>query len=240
MNMLKITICDDNPATVAKIHDDIVSLYQEKFVFSYAYSLEDLEDESCCSCDILMMDIDLINSDGADLSGINAAERIKSINPDVQVIFVSAFHKYAQDIFKAAPVYYLQKPVSEPDIKIAIDKALTAISKLKTDRFVVTIGTDLVSIPVDSILYFESDKRLMRVVTNENEYSFYSRVRDVESRLDKRFVKCHQSFIVNLEHVKNMRSDSLILDNGSIIPVSQSRHKLVRVTLTKYLGETII
>lgn len=238
--MLKITICDDNSSTISEIYDGIVSLYGNNALFCYASSAEDFGNEECSNCDILIIDIDLMESDGTDSGGIKIAEQLKQTNPDLQVIFVSAFHEYAQDIFKVDPVYYLQKPVALADLKSAMDKALSEIRKLKDERFVITTSSDIVNIPINQILYFESDKRLMRVFTNEKDYSFYSRVRDVELRLDSRFVKCHQSFIVNLEHVKSMRSDSLILDNGSIIPVSQSRHKLVRVTLTKYLGETII
>ena len=80
----------------------------------------------------------------------------------------------------------------------------------------------------------------MKAVTVQEEYSFYSRVGDVESRLDDRFVRCHQSFIINLEHVSSMRSNSLTMDNGSVIPVSQPRQKNVRVELTRFLGRTIV
>lgn len=238
--MLKITICDDNPGTISEIHDGIVSLYEEKIAFRYAHSADDFKNEECSDCDILIIDIDLKDSDGADSGGIRIAEQLKQMNSDLQIIFVSAFHEYAQDIFKADPAYYLQKPVDTTSLKTAMDKAISGIRRLEDDRFVITTGSDIVSVPINQILYFESDKRLMHLFTKEKDYTFYSRVSDVESRLDGRFVKCHQSFIVNLERVKSMRSDSLILDNGSIVPVSQSRYKMVRVTLTKYLGETII
>ena len=80
----------------------------------------------------------------------------------------------------------------------------------------------------------------MKAITVKEEHSFYSRVGDVEAKLDGRFVRCHQSFIINLEHVSSMRSNSLIMDNGSVISVSQSKQKKVRVELTRFLGRTIV
>ena len=237
--MLRCTICDDNKTSVSTIHNMICGLYKDRFDFKLAYGVEDFESGDSGDCDILIMDIDLLRSDGVNSSGIDLAEELKHTNPGIQVIFVSAFHEYAQDIFKAEPVYYLQKPVSEEKLKIAIDKALKEIEKNRNNRFVFTVGGDIVSIPVSEILYFESDKRRMKAITVKEEHSFYSRVGDVEAMLDDRFVRCHQSFIINLEHVSSMRSNSLLMDNGCTIPVSQSRQKVVRVELTRFLGRTI-
>ncbi|MBO4265972.1 MAG: response regulator transcription factor [Clostridiales bacterium] len=238
--MLKCTICDDNSQTVSDIHDMICRLFPDRFVYKFAFGTDDFEDNDCADCDVLIIDIDLDNSDGVDSGGIEIAGRIKENKPDVQVIFVSAFHEYAQDIFRADPVYYLQKPVSESKLKVAVDKALSVLEHDHNDKFTYVSGSDIVSIPMREILFFESDKRRMNAVTNGNKQSFYSRVKDVETELDDRFIRCHQSFIVNMDHVSSMRKDNLLLDDGSAVPVSQSRRKEVRIALTKHLGRKLV
>ena len=238
--MLKCTICDDNPRIVTDVQNKISQLYKDKFIFKKAFSAEDFVSGDSSVCDILLMDIDLVKSDGVNSNGIEVASRLKHNNPSLQIIFISAFHEYAQDIFTVEPVYYLQKPISTSDLKMAMDRALSVIEKAKTERFTYTVGTDLFCIPFDEILFFESDKRQMKAVTEDGLHTFYSKVNDVEINLDERFVKSHQSYIVNMDHVNSMSANTLVLDNGDIVPVSRSNCKKVRMKLTRHLGRRII
>ena len=103
-----------------------------------------------------------------------------------------------------------------------------------------TSGSQMINVALADILYIESDKRLMRLKAGDAEYSFYSKIKDVEMKLDDRFVKTHQSFLVNMEHITRLTNDTAFLDNGREIPVSQSRYKEVRTKLTRFLGDSIL
>ncbi len=232
--MHKLLICDDNKNTVNELHAMIEEFYPGVFDHAFAYKIADIAEDSFY--DVLIMDIDLIDSDGTNSSGIELAAKLKCSNPEIQIIFASAFHEYAQDIFEVEPVYYLQKPVKSDKLRAAVDKAISSIEKLERSKFSFSSGAQIVSVPYSDILYYESDKRLMKLHTVNNVYSFYSRIKDVEAKLDDSFVKTHQSFIVNLKHVERLRSDTAVLDTGAAIPVSQARAKEVRIALTRYLG----
>ena len=238
--MLRILICDDNRDTVNEITGMLGEMYPERFEYIFAYGEEDFAGDAGINCDILIMDIDLVLSDGVNSSGIDIAGRLKRSNPGLKVIFASAFHEYAQDIFEVEPVYYLQKPVAREKLKAAVDKALDEIGKMQKARFSFTCGSQMITVNLADILYLESDKRLMRLMTTGSEYSFYSKIKDVEVKLDDRFVKTHQSFIVNMEHITRLANDTAFLDDGREIPVSQSRYKEVRTRLTRFLGDSIL
>ena len=92
--MLRILICDDNRDTVNEITGMLGEMYPEHFEYAFAYGEEDFREDADFSCDVLIMDIDLDRSDGVNSGGIRIAGRLKKADPDLQVIFASAFHEY--------------------------------------------------------------------------------------------------------------------------------------------------
>lgn len=233
--MFNCIVCDDDPIVVDKICNTIQVLYSDAIRCYKAYSKQDLLGGSIPdieSIDLLLMDIEIDNDNGIDIT-----KELLSWNSKLKVIFVSAYHKYAQDIFDVNPVYYVQKPYTENTLKKAIDKALFVSDS--REMFFFTKGGTVLSIPYKDIVFFESDRRIVKVHTLNDSDQFYARLKDVENSLDSRFLRCHHSYLVNMDHITGVTSTSIRLEKDLVVPISQSKSKSIRDRFTLYLGKRL-
>ncbi|MBP5418079.1 MAG: response regulator transcription factor [Clostridiales bacterium] len=174
------------------------------------------------------LDILIIDTEVRDFSGIDIAEDIKKTNPNTQVIFESVHHKYAQDIFRASPVYFLNKPVQEDLLKIAIERCKEKLDLVDRKALTLKKSGRVYHFVCRDILYIESSKRLVTIHTINQDVEMYCRLDQIEDLLDASFLRCHQSYIVNMDCIRVFQKNNFILKNGSPIPISQSRFTDVR------------
>lgn len=91
--------------------------------------------------------------------------------------------------------------------------------------------------PFSGILYVQAFLREVLVVTRSDRFTSYNRISDVERVLDSRFLRCHKSYIVNLDRVTAQGSLRFVVENGGIVPVSRARSPEARRRLGYYRGE---
>ena len=71
----------------------------------------------------------------------------------------------------------------------------------------------MVKIDLEEVIYFESNKRII-IIHNELENStMYMKLGELEEKLPYYFVRCHQSYIVNLKNVDKMQNNSFVMKN---------------------------
>lgn len=166
---------------------------------------------------------------------VNVICDLKRRRTDTEVIFIGNKEELSEDVFRADPVYYLSNPVDSDAFRNAVERAVDRIAGSRSGKFSFSIKNDLFFIPLGSILYFESVKRQMKIYTLHGCYMFYSRIVDVEKRLDGRFFKCHQSFIVNIDHVVHLSANTIETNCGKRIPVSQNRCREIRERISELI-----
>lgn len=217
--MNKILIYDDN-ADDAQILNDIISkiddwcscrieMAQNK---NSAESL--LSNETC----ILLQDIEISDNE----NGIDFAVMAKKKFPLLKVIFVTAHNKYCSDIFAAKPCGFIQKPITFEKVK----RTLNFIDKRSLRHDSITIHNSKYSsikLRFDEISYIES--YMKQIIFYNIDFEEIIRTREKISvftdQLPDSFVRCHQSFIVNLDHVTSMERSKFIIEKRTEIPISQ-------------------
>lgn len=85
------------------------------------------------------------------------------------------------------------------------------------------------------IFYIERNLRKTKFHCITEEYECSEKLSSFEEKLGDSFIRCHNSFLVNLNYVKTMRRNEIILSNGERISVSNSRSKVTREALLRYL-----
>lgn len=98
-------------------------------------------------------------------------------------------------------------------------------------KLVVPFGSEIDVVPLDAIDYIESAKRKVMIHAGGQVLQMYSTMRDMEARLSGNFMRCHNSFFVNMGHVVSARPGFLTLDSGAMVPVSKRYAKAVRECL---------
>lgn len=95
-------------------------------------------------------------------------------------------------------------------------------------------------LPVESIYFFEYENRKIRIVTDKEQYYMADKIGNVAKRMDEfGFSMPHQSFVVNMFHVKNVKNQQIFLDNGMEIPLSQKKQKTWKQELMGYLSQRL-
>ncbi|MBR2522942.1 MAG: response regulator transcription factor [Clostridiales bacterium] len=235
--MYNIAIYDDNFAIQEKIISILRLYFEDQFNFITAAKAPDLV-ASASVIDILIMDINIGNNKR--VNGIDIAARIKNNNRDCQIIFVSGYPEYAQDIFDAKPMFFLNKPIEEDAIIRAVKQAVDNISKNRTQRFLYQKESKVYIIPLQEIRYFESSKRIVKLHMVEGATdAFYDTLNEIEKRVDGDFIRIHQSYLVNPRYISALDGNEITLTDNTVLPVSKPRLASVKEELIRIFSEQI-
>ncbi len=104
----------------------------------------------------------------------------------------------------------------------------------------VNVSKRIVRVFLDEILYIESSVRKLRLVCPEQTIEFYGKIGDLEEQLSEdSFVRCHKSYLVNLEYLRAYDAKSVTLLDGTIIPVSKQRGVETKKRIIEFYGNPL-
>jgi two-component system, LytTR family, response regulator len=178
--------------------------------------------------DLLFLDIEMPQLTGFDL--------LKSLPRRPLVIITTAYRDYAVEGFEWEVLDYLVKPFSFARFLQTIEKARKAIQQpdvppsappdekdhlfLKTDR-------QLVRVNIPTILYVESRKDYIRVVTMTGEYLCHQSLSDITASLPpEKFCRVHRSYTINLGKIDQVKQHCAHI-GGKVIPISRANRQEV-------------
>ena len=144
------------------------------------------------------------------LNGIEIAQKIQQENPKIKIIYMTAYSQYSEAIFKTKPTYLLLKPIKKEQIKKSLERALQEEKQNKSIK-TFNIKGKIFNIEVEKIKYIESNKRVVIIYEEDLKRRIYGKLDEIEEMLPSNFVRCHQSYIVNLEHVRELNTHEFVL-----------------------------
>ena len=162
---------------------------------------------------------------------------MQKYNPNLKVIYMTAYSEYSEEIFRTSPTYLLLKPIKEEKFKESLDKAL---EYRENDRDLIKtfhIKGKIFNIKIDNIKYIESNRRIATIHEKDIDRNIYAKLSELEELLPEQFVRCHQSYIVNLEQARELNSHEFVLNTGERIPISQTKYNKSKQSFIKYLGD---
>ena len=174
--------------------------------------------------------IDLIFLD-IELPLVNGISFLKTLPNPPKVIFTTAYAEYALESYELNAVDYLLKPFSCERFQKAIEKVKQLIDKpgyaelTNQDilHLVIKEKEGLIKIPYDDILYVEASRDYMKIVTHTRSYLTHITMKKLEDMLPHhQFIRTHKSYMVALKQIRLVKTESLVLTNNVIIPVSNS------------------
>ncbi len=187
--------------------------------------------------DVILLDIDLPG-----INGMEAAEDMRDRGVQTPLIFVTNLAQYAVHGYAVDALDFVVKPVTWGSVSMALDKALRVVSRdcganivLRTrDEVAVIARRDLVYVEVRShdLLYHEAGR--------DEPALAHGSLSAVERELaDGPFVRISSSCLVNMEHIRRVRHDSLLVSDGSELWFSRRKHKAAMECITEFLGTTL-
>jgi len=185
--------------------------------------------------DLIFLDIEL-NA----INGVDVGNTIRDIhcNEYTQIAFISGKTEYAMQLFKLHPIDFLVKPLKYADIEQIVAKVLR-INRINSGVFLFEYKRETHRVQINDIIYLESSKRKVNVVTHNGTFTFYGKLESVyESQLKNRnFLFIHKSYLVNYNHVKTFGYEHLYVSNGTRLPISRARGAEIRDLQIKFEGK---
>lgn len=232
---MKIAICDDDISQIKilkgyieklDIDDNNLQIYS----FNNGESLYNNYTNQSNPFDIIFLDMQMPK-----VNGIETAVNIRNKDIGVIIIFITNFSQYVYDCFDAMPFRFLVKPVSFDNFSKVFNMALLK-AKQGNSFFLISSKESKIRLNYNDILYFESLKRQVCAHTRDKEHLFYSKMVDLYNKISSTdFVFTHKSFIVNMNHIKMLLPDKIILDNDINIPLSKKNKVQVREKYFKFI-----
>lgn len=234
--MFRIGICEDRVEDRNMVVEKATSFFEKE---DLRYSIQtygsgdailaEIEDGTAVF-DLILMDIHLGST-----NGFETAVNIHEINPQIPIAFLTASRDYAVESYDVEAVAYLLKPLQE-DKLFALFSKLTRAEKPKT--LTVKQRGRLKNLDYLDILYLESrGHRVVIHLTSGEEEIIYAKLDALEENLeDERFVRCHKSFLVNMDYVREAQKD-FQMENGVIVPIRTHGRKDVIHTYALYFAK---
>lgn len=180
-----------------------------------------------------------------EMPGRNGLQFLKDLpSRDFRVIFTTAYSNYAIEAIRFSALDYLVKPISIPELIQAVHRCLAETDQGRIENLVQNEqqlakkialphaeGVDFVELK--EIVYAEADGSYCRLNKVNGQQLLLSRnLKYLEQQLaDERFLRCHKSFLVNLEYVVRLDKDgNLGLQNEVTIPLTaRTRSEIMKL-----------
>lgn len=216
--MLKIAICDDEECQRIELTNMVKKALELKNIKYLIFQYENGEDllQSKLEINIYFLDIRMDK-----LNGIETAKKIRTLNKEVIIIFITALKEYVFEAFDVKAFHYILKPLSEKKLRKVLYSALPQFYEAGDFILAKTIS-QCTKIFVKDIMYVESQLRKIKIHTTYDVIEYYHKLSDIEEELKNfNFFKCHRSYIVNLNYVRSYDNVFITLKNGENVYVSK-------------------
>lgn len=214
--MLKVFICEDNKIQRSKFTNIVEKIIQKNdYIIKIEKSTSNPHEildylKTNKTCGIYFLDVNL----NSDINGIQLAEKIRQYDPRGFIIFITSHAEmsYLTFLYKVEALDYIIKD-NYNNISQRIEECLKnsitkydAVYNNSEKFFSLKINDKIVNINFNDIYYFETSTQIHKVIlhSTNRQVEFYSKMKDIEKKLDERFCRCHNSFIVNKDKIREI------------------------------------
>ena len=233
--MVRIALVDDD----ANYREELIRYLEqyeresgEKFSITAFSDGDEILDGYTASYDIILMDIAMEFVDG-----METAERIREMDSEAVIIFITNMPQYAMKGYRVDALDYVLKPLSYYAFSQRIDRALTRMRRRNRKYFTIAVKGGVKKLDVSQIIYVEVQDHDIFYHTTAEVLLSKGKLAEVEEQLDpKQFFRCGKSHLVNLEFVNGVQNGDVQVGD-TVIRVSRSRRKALLDALNDYINE---
>lgn len=226
---------DDEPPALEVLKKFITSVHSLELAATCSDAIEAMNFLQTKQVDLIFLDIKMPELLGTDF--------IRALKTPPKVIFTTAYRKYAIEGFELDAVDYLLKPISFDRFLKAVSKIMqTPLSETKPEDDIQNKKTDsngyisfrsdrkMIKVALSDILYIESIKDYIKVITVTNTVITKQSISSVEEMLPaEMFIRIHRSYIVALNKIESYNNE-LVWIAKQELPISRMyRHEVGKI-----------
>ena len=224
---MRIAVCDDDKND-ASIIREYLGRFDAGFTYDVFHSALNLVDAHGREAyDLIFLDIEMKPLNGFEAARVLTADKEKPL-----IIFVTNSSKYTIQGYEVA-FRYLIKPITYEQFEIVVKASLEQIVPKK---IMIEVGGKNMMISTKDIFYFEVFDHNVRACTKNDIFDYRDSLKNIEDLLSGgNFIRPHNSFLINLEHVLSTTQSELIMKDNRVISISRKRKDDVFRALHQFL-----
>jgi len=235
--MIHIAIAEDE-LKVQQLLESYIKRYSiennEKFSISLFSDGDEIVSDYNSKYDIVFLDIQMRR-----LDGMKAAERIREMDEDVILIFITNMANFAIRGYAVNAMDFILKPVPYFAFSQQLKKAIMQLSKRVESYIALPIENGFIRLSSSKIYYIESYGHRITFHTKKGVYSTNDTLKNMEQKLvNHNFFRCNNSYLVNLAHVDSVRKNDIIVA-GNPLTISRPKKKAFMDALADYIGGVV-
>lgn len=244
--MYYIAICDDDCNFIKYIKNMLLQSElrkEEAFFYEYSSGEELIQSlDTCEKIDLLILDMQM-----KELDGHETARCFRNQFPSSVIVFCSGVCLPTVETFETTPFRYLLKEYTDERM---IQELKVIIQEMRNKFIEPTIigmwKYCTVKLSLDEILYISIARRGSNIYVNPQiiKYEFENRISSKRKVAELYlilkpygFEYAHNSYIVNLDHIKRMTTKELELSDGTLLSIARSKEKELRVAFAKHKAQ---
>lgn len=238
--MIRIAICDNDISVVGRTEELIMLISDQN---NLNIEVEIYSDGFHLINDIIRLEIHfdliLLNDELKENEGLAIARLIRKIDKEALLIFMSVNEQNIKDFFQVQAFDFLLKPIKKVVLEQVLMRAYDEVCS-KSFYFEYKYKGAYNKVPIHDILYFQSNKRIITIVTSIDSHDFYGKLSTIENFLSKTnvdFWRIHCSYLINSQYIQKLNYKSVVMKTNEILNISGNRRKEIREKYSNRLDE---
>lgn len=235
---LNIAICDDEKTDIESLKKNILQYNIETdnniIVSSFLSAKELLSNYDSHPYDVVLLDIEM-----PCINGMELGKQLREMDDNLFIVFTTSYPEYMQDSFEVQPFQFLTKPIDHNDVCKLFNDIIKKINRSSKSIVIIDSENEKQFVSINDILFISSMKErksYIRYQLFDRELISKDTLSEIEHQLAPRgFVSPSRGFLINVIQIQAMNSTSIILKNGSEIPISRRRSKELQQIYTQYI-----
>ena len=234
LRMTRIAIVEDEAAVREQLAG-YVQRYTRQYgtqfeVTMFTDGVEILEDYRPVY-DIIFLDVEMLH-----LDGMETARRIRELDSDVLLIFITNMAQYAIKGYAVGALDYVLKPVPYFAFSQQLQKAVNQLAKRTRHYLAVPVDGGMRRLDAATIYYIESEGHRVHFYTEDGDFSAPGALKALEEKLAGRlFARCNSGYLVNLAQVSGVQQNTVQVGPHEL-QISRPKRRAFLAALADYIG----
>jgi len=234
---MNIAVCEDISAD-SGVLCDMISDYCKTHCYDSAMSSFKTGEALLAAVTPGAFDIYFLDIYLPGISGVEVARKIREIDKDCFLVFVTISKDFMAEGFEVSASSYIVKPITREAIELAMHNC----------RMVFERSSRMIDIPYEGKSLMVSLADLYYVEVYDKESVFHMKRGKIKTRLSLKsvserlggspFLRCHRSYIINMNYVEDMREENFVMRNGDLVPIRKNGRKEVRLAIAEFIASS--
>lgn len=232
---MNIAICDDETEYANDIR---VHLNQYSSEHGLTFDIYDFNSGEEILASNTVFDIAFLDIEMDGINGIEVGRELQKANPDLILIYVTAYNHYLDDALDLGITRFFDKPIDSQRFYEGMDKAISKIDNTELRFYLKDSNKGVVTVRSKDIIFVEIIGRKTKIHTKSHEYLSKDGIKVWKARLNKSYFEIpHNSYIINTNFITYYCKDYIMLDYKYNIPIAFSKRSEFKRKFMKLMGE---